>query len=143
MSHDLIVLCARFVDADSGAPLVGEALRVRFFDSDAIADDFLGETGLGTDGVARIVISPARYRSGLKGAAGEAFGELEPDIYCEVREGDKVLYRSAVKWDIEPTPKDPVPGLHRTLDLGTYQFRRGEGLQGDGIIPFPPAPPLV
>lgn len=128
MSSDLIVLCARFVDSETGAPIHGPDLRVRFFDADAIADDKLGDAELGPDGSARVAISPARYRSGLRGKAGEAFGELEPDIYCEILERGTVVFRSAVQWDVEPTPKEPVAGMHRTLDVGTFKFRRGEGL---------------
>ena len=144
MSTDLIILCARFVHEDNGTPLVDPNLRIRFFDADAVADDFLGESPLDASGTARAVISPDRFRSGLKGAVGDAFGELEPDVFCEVFEGDRLIFRSEVLWDIEPTPREPVPGIHRTIDIGTIRLTRGGGLGDEDptLVPFPFGPPV-
>ncbi len=137
MSTDLIILCARFVHEENGTPLAEPNLRVRFYDADAVADDFLGESALDATGTARAVISPERFRSGLKGPVGEAFGELEPDIFCEVLEDGRVIFRSEVLWDTEPTPREPVPGIHRTIDIGTIRFIRGGGLGDEDPMPIP------
>lgn len=143
MNNDLIVLSARFVDADTGSPLDPTGMRVRFLDADALVDDLLGECELPGDGIARIIVAPGSYRSGLFGSVGQAFGELEPDVYCELFEGDRIVYRTQVKWDLNPEAVNAASGLNeRTLDLGTYRVRRGEGLGEIDVTKLPWTPPM-
>lgn len=142
MSNDIIALVARFVDAETGAPLASPDLRVRFVDADALSDDVLGTSPLDTQGTARVLITPASYRSGLVGAAGAVLGEQRPDLYCEVLEGDAIVYRSEVRWDTPVERVDPVTGIaDRTVDLGTFRFKRGEGFGDEWLALFPPPSP--
>ena len=130
MSNDIIALVARFVDAETGALLTFPDLRVRFVDADAISDDVLGTSPLDAEGAARVLITPSSYRSGLVGTTGVVLGEQRPGLCCEVA------------WDTPVERCHPVTGVpDRTVDLGTFRFRRGEGVGDDWFALFPPPSP--
>jgi hypothetical protein len=132
MSEHIIKLVARFVDADTGSPLIGGSLRVRFLDRDAIKDDLLGEGVVGPDGMASVLTTTSSFRSGLLGMLGSALGEEKPDIYCEVLEGNTVVFRTEVAWNVNTEAIDEVTHrTDRTIDLGTFRFRRGGGLDDE------------
>ncbi len=140
----LIKLVARFVHADSGQPLNDPSFHVRFFDHDALKDDYLGESVLSSNGVAEIIIHPASFRSGLIGAFFARLAEHRPDVYCTVVDGaGKALYRTSVQWDVDVTRIDETTKRPRpTVDLGTFKYRRGEGLsEADGPV-MPLRPPV-
>lgn len=135
----LIKLIARFVRADTGSPLTGDAYRVRFYDFDLLKEDALGESRLSEDGVAEVICDASQYQTGLLGRLFERLKEKKPDIFVEVRgEGGVAIYRSAIQWNLDPFKADDVTGrTNPTIDLGTYQFRHGEGINdqpwGHGI----------
>jgi hypothetical protein len=132
MAEQLLRIHARFVHAGTGQPVVEPRLRVRFLDHDAFGDDILGESGLDGNGEAAVTSSTSRFRSGLVGSLGTVVGEKRPDLFCEVREDGKPVYRSKIAWDVPVGREDPVtkqPLL--TIDLGTFEYRRGRGLEGD------------
>ncbi len=126
----LIKLIARFVRADTGNPLTGDTYRVRFYDLDLLKDDALGEARLSTEGVAEIICDASQYQTGLLGRLFERLREKKPDIFVEVRRHDGVaIYRSPIQWNLDPFKTDSVTGrTNPTLDLGTYQFRHGDGI---------------
>ncbi len=135
MSEHIIKITARFVHAESGDPLTGDGLKVRFLDRDALKDDLLGESPLSADGRAEVLTTTSSFRSGLMGSLGSALGESKPDVYCEVLEGESAIYRTCVAWNIDPEAVDPVTKrINRVIDLGTFKFRRGDGLN-DGQTP--------
>lgn len=132
MSEHIIKLIAHFVDAASGSPLSGENLRVRFLDRDALKDDLLGEGVLGPGGRASVLTTTSSFRSGLLGMLGAALGEKKPDVFCEVLEGETVIFRTAVTWNVDTEKSNEVTQrADRTIDLGTFQFRRGGGLDDE------------
>jgi len=129
-------LTARFVNAETGEPLSGPDLRVRFLDRDVLRDDLLGESALSADGRAGVVTTSSSFHAGLFGVIAAKFGERRPDVYCEVIEGDSPIFRSKVEWNLDLERENPVTGrTDRTIDLGTYQVTRGQGLGGPDAGP--------
>lgn len=130
MSVQIVKLIARFVHADSGRPVAGPDVRVRFFDRDVLRDDLLGEAVLNSDGVAEVLCSAGSYQSGVLGRVFERLRERKPDIYCELLDANgHPIFRTPVQWDLDVARVSPVTQVASpTVDLGTYQFRRGGGL---------------
>jgi hypothetical protein len=130
MSIQIVKLIARFVHADSGRPVTGPDVRVRFFDRDVLRDDLLGEAVLNSEGVAEVLCSAGSYQSGVLGRVFERLRERKPDIYCELLDAEgRPIFRTPVRWDLDVARVNPVTQVASpTVDLGTYQFRRGEGL---------------
>ncbi|HEX2838471.1 MAG TPA: hypothetical protein VHN77_10120 [Phycisphaerales bacterium] len=131
----IIKLTARFAHADSGKPLTGEGLTVRFCDRDTVKDDVLGESLLSPDGRAEIVTTTGSFHSGL------AFGERRPDLYCVVCDHGKPVFRTPVAWDTKVAERSKTTGQTMlTHDLGTFKYTRGAGFEeapqgGFGIKP--------
>lgn len=144
MTPKLIKLIARFVHADTGLPLTGPGLRARFYDADALTSDFLGQSALSHDGVAEVIFNADDFQTGLLGKIFDRFKERKPDIYCEIadKNGD-AIFRSTVQWNVDPLHVDEVTrSTNPTLDLGTYRFRRGQGLIPPGPMAGIPRPPM-
>jgi hypothetical protein len=143
MSEQIFRITAKFVHADTGAPVTGPGLRVRFFDRDTLKDDLLGESALAADGSAAVLTTTSAFRSGLMGAVGKALGESKPDLYCEVVEHGKAIFRTKVAWNTPVGAVDPVTKqAEHTVDLGTFRVTRGAGFDEEGygekIGPFRP-----
>jgi len=129
MSNSLLKLTARFVHADTGAPLTGTTLRVKFMDKDALKDDVLGETTLDATGCAEVLTTSSDFHSGLMGLIGAILSDRKPDVYCEVMELGTPIYRTRVAWNLDPAQRNAVTReTNRVLDLGTFAYKRGEGL---------------
>lgn len=137
MSIQIIKLIARFVHADSGQPVVGPDIRVRFYDRDLLKDDVLGEAVLSNQGVAEVLCSSGSFQSGVLGRLFERLKEKKPDIYCELLGPDGApIFRSAVRWDLDVGGVNPVTQVaNPTIDLGTYRFRRGDGIASTDAAP--------
>ncbi len=141
MSEHIYRLTARFVDAGTGEPLSAPNLKARFLDRDALKDDLLGESPIGADGRAGIVTTSSSFHSGLMGMLAAKLGEKKPDVYCEVVEGEEAIYRSRVAWNLDLEKENPVTGrTDRTIDLGTFKVKRGEGLGPPGVGTKPMRP---
>lgn len=131
MAEYIFKFTARFVDAGTGKPLSGAGFSVRFLDRDALKDDVLGEGALAPDGRAEVLTTSSAFRSRLMGLL--AMAEKKPDVYCEVREGGKTIYRTRVAWNLDVERLNAVTkSPDRTIDLGVFKFRRGEGLEETG-----------
>lgn len=126
----IIKLIARFVHKGTSQPVSDPALRVRFFDQDAFKDDFLGEATLSSDGVAEIIFDSSAFQSGVLGRIFERLKEKRPDVYCQIVDKDRVpIFRTAVQWDVDVTQFNEVTKRSRpTVDLGTFEFKAGEGV---------------
>jgi len=140
--NQLVKFVARFVDAETGKPAFGRGWRAKLWDKDLVADDPLGEAVIGETGVVEIVCSSADFQSGLLGRLFDRLKEKKPDVYAEVmEESGRVVYRSPVRWSVDPLRVDEVTGrASPTVDLGTYKVREGEGLMeyDFGVDPYRP-----
>ena len=127
----LIKLIARFIHKDTGQPVDDPGYRVQFYDHDVVKDDFLGESGLRSDGVAEIIFDGETFQTGLLGKIFERLKEQKPDVYCQIVDiEDKSIFRSTIRWDVDVTQFDEVTKRPRsTVDLGTFEFLVGDGLQ--------------
>lgn len=131
-SLQLIKINARFVHAESGAPLTGDAFRVRFYDFDLFRNDRLGEAILSPDGRAEIICSAAHYQGGVLARLFDRLKEKKPDLFVEVVDGDRPVFRSPIQWNIDPLKVNEVTGrVNPTIDLGTFQYREGEGVNDE------------
>jgi hypothetical protein len=122
---------ARFRDVALDQPLTDKTLRVRFFDADLLKDDFLGETRLDEQGRAEVTFDAAAFEAGLLSRFWDRMKERKPDIYAEVVDPDgTAIYRSEIRWDASPQQAKPGAAGEQvpTINVGTYAFRRGEGL---------------
>lgn len=117
----IIKLIAAFVDGQTGKPLTGEGLTVRFCDRDMVKDDVLGESLL-SGGEASVITTELAFK-GLLG-----IGERTPDLYCEVRDHGKAVYRTPVAWNSKVVEKRPGGEKVLTHHLGTFRVTPGEGL---------------
>jgi hypothetical protein len=108
----------RVLDA-SGAPLAGNAYRVRLYDQDALFDDFLGEAHPDGDGRVDLVFDPTRIKS------LDSPRETRPDLYVTIVRGGDELARSPVARDVDLTAVDPETRRpeRRTIDLGELRVR--------------------
>lgn len=130
----LIKFVARIIHEETNEPLDGTGLTARFYDRDLFKDDPLGHAAISSDGVTEILCSADQYQTGLLGKLFSRLKEKKPDIYIEVADGKgEVLYRSAVRWDVDPLKVDEVTGrVNPTIDLGMFKYRKGKGFNDPG-----------
>ncbi len=110
---------ARFLRKSDGKPLFGGHYSVKLYDKDILIDDKLGESRLGDDGRAQLLFDLADVSSSY------APLELKPDLYLTVFEGDREIFRSPVRWNLDFLHRDPVTGQQDDLtqDLGTFEVQ--------------------
>jgi len=109
------VLAALHCRAADPAALVGR--RVRLYDADALADDFLSASTIAADGTAAFLFDLSAARS------LDSLTETKPDLYCVVsREDGSILYRSQVCADVDFMGVDPVSGeQHTTVRIDFHE----------------------
>jgi hypothetical protein len=109
-----IEVMIRIITKGNDAPLTGDQYKVRLFDKDIFDDDFIGESGLDENGVARISF------------AHNAFGdvanmETTPDFYFVVLKDNWQLFQSKVMEDIDVDAIEQFRmGRGEVIDLGTF-----------------------
>jgi hypothetical protein len=109
-----IEVTVRFIAKGNDGPLTGDEYTLRLYDKDIIGADFLGESGLDANGMARIKFSHSSF--------GE-WDSLEqyPDFYFILFRGGSEIFRSKV---MENTDVDFLEqfkmGEGELVDLGTY-----------------------
>jgi hypothetical protein len=109
-----IEVTVRIIAKGSDAPLTGEAYKVRLFDKDVFDDDYIGESGLDANGVARIAFTHDAF---------DDLGNLEtrPDFYFVVVKNDKQVFQSQVMEEIDlETVEQFKMGKGEVIDLGTF-----------------------
>lgn len=90
----------------AAAMLVGH--RVRLYDADAVADDFLSSSTVEPDGTAAFLFDLSASRS------LDSLFETKPDLYCVVSAEDgRILYRSQVHPNTDFLNIDPASGEQR------------------------------
>jgi len=105
---------ARFISKGSDAPLTGEVYKVRLFDKDILDDDYIGESGLDKNGVARIKFVHKAFSD---------LGNLEtmPDLYFSVLKNDVQIFESKVIEEIDVAALEQFKmGEGEVIDLGTF-----------------------
>jgi hypothetical protein len=105
---------ARFIAKGTDAPLTGAAYKVRLFDKDIFDDDYIGESGLDSTGVAKIKFTHKAFGD---------LGNLEtmPDLYFAVVKNDVQVFESKVMKEIDVVALEHFKmGEGEVIDLGTF-----------------------
>ena len=104
---------ARFIGKGNDQPVTGEAYLVRLYDKDIFEDDFLGESALNENGVAKISFSHASFSNWNT--------DTNPDFYFVVLKNNAVIFKSKVLDDVDvETVENFKMGEGEVIDLGTY-----------------------
>jgi len=113
-SNPAIEVTVTLIAKGADAPLTGDAYKVRLFDKDIFDDDYIGESGLDANGVARISFSHSAFAD---------FGNLEqqPDFYFVVVKDGSQIFESKVMENIDIDAVENFKmGKGEVIDLGTY-----------------------
>jgi hypothetical protein len=104
---------ARFIGKGNDQPLTGDTYLVRLYDKDVFEDDFLGESTLDENGVAKISFNHSSFSNWNK--------DTKPDFYFVVFKHKKEIFKSKVleDLDVEAIEKFKM-GEGEVIDLGTY-----------------------
>jgi len=110
----LVKVWARFLRRSDGEPLSGGQYSVKLYDEDVLIDDKLGESRLDDHGRVQLLFDLADVSS--------SDFDLRPDLYLIVFDGEREIYRSPVRWNIDFLQRDPVTNQRDQLtqDLGTF-----------------------
>src|ERR1035437_7582838 len=106
-------ITARFIGKGNDQPLTGDTYLVRLYDKDVFEDDFLGESTLDENGVAKISFNHSSFSNWNK--------DTKPDFYFVVFKHKKEIFKSKVleDLDVEAIEKFKM-GEGEMIDLGTY-----------------------
>jgi hypothetical protein len=104
----------RIIAKGSDAPLTGDAYKVRLFDKDTFDDDYLGESSLDPNGVARIAFTHDAFDD-LAGI------EAKPDFYFVLVKNDVQIFQSKVMEEVDLEAVEQFKmGKGEVIDLGTF-----------------------
>ena len=104
---------ARFISKGNDQPVTGDAYRVRLYDKDVFEDDYLGESTLDENGVAKISFTHSSFSNWNTDA--------NPDFYFVVLKNNEVLFKSIVLEDLDVNAIENFKmGEGEVIDLGTY-----------------------
>lgn len=105
---------ARFIGKGHEQPLTGGAYLLRLYDKDIINDDFLGESTLDENGVAKITFTHSSFSD---------FANIDdkPDFYFVLLKHKEPIFKSQVMNDIDvDTIENFKMGEGEVVDLGTF-----------------------
>jgi len=115
LSSDMSMeVTARFISKGTDAPLTGAAYKVRLFDKDIFDDDYIGESSLDENGVAKIKFTHKAFSD---------LGNLEtmPDLYFSVVKNEVQIFESKVMKEIDVVALEQFKmGEGEVIDLGTF-----------------------
>ena len=98
----------------SDEPVTGDEYIVRLFDKDVFNDDFLGESSLDENGLAKFQITEKHF-------AGFAKLDKKPDFYFVVYYNKKEIFKSRVMKNFDLTNMEEFKMKEGELvDLGTF-----------------------
>ena len=95
-------------------PVTGDQYKVRLFDKDIFNDDFLGESSLNKEGLAKFRLTKKHF---------EGFGGLheKPDFYFVVYRDNKEIFKSKVMKNLDLSDIEEFRMKEGELiDLGTF-----------------------
>lgn len=105
---------ARFIGKGHDQPLTGGAYLVRLYDKDIFEDDFLGESTLDENGVAKIKFTHSSF-------ADWANLDDKPDFYFVVYKNKEEIFKSKVMEDLDIDAIENFKmGEGEVIDLGTF-----------------------
>ena len=105
---------ARFISKGTDAPLTGADYKMRLFDKDIFDDDYIGESGLDDNGVAKIKFTHKAFSD---------LGNLEttPDFYFVLLKNGAQVFESKVIKEIDVVALEQFKmGEGEVIDLGTF-----------------------
>jgi hypothetical protein len=105
---------ARFIAKGTDAPLTGADYKMRLFDKDIFDDDYIGESGLDENGIAKIKFTHKAFSD---------LGNLEtmPDFYFVVVKNNVQVFESKVMKEIDVAALEQFKmGEGEVIDLGTF-----------------------
>ena len=104
---------ARFIGKGNDQPLTGDAYLVRLYDKDIFEDDFLGESMVDENGVAKISFNHSSFSNWNT--------DTNPDFYFVVVKHNDIIFKSKVLEDIDIDSLEKFKmGEGEVIDLGTY-----------------------
>ena len=105
---------ARFISKGTDTPLTGDAYKFRLFDKDVFDDDYIGESGLDSNGVGKIKFNQAAF-------GDIANLETTPDLYFVLVNNGVQIFESKIMEDIDVAALEQFKmGEGEVLDLGTF-----------------------
>lgn len=108
-----LVIRVRLIGKGDNEPITGSEYKVRLYDKDIFADDYLGES-LMEEGVASFTITPESFRAPLG-------LDEKPDFYFLVYKNDQMIFKSRVMQNIDISNfQEFVMKEGEVIDLGTY-----------------------
>ena len=109
-----IQVIARFLAKGTGEAVTGNSYTVRLYDKDLINSEFLGESGLDSNGYATIIFTHAAF-------SNAANVDTFPDFYFAVYKDGEVIYKSKIMEDVDLTAIEQYKkGAGEVIDLGTF-----------------------
>ncbi len=98
----------------SDEPVTGSEYTVRLYDKDIFNDDFLGESSLNEDGVAKFIITEKHF-------AGFANLDEKPDFYFVVYKNGYEIFKSKVMKNLDLRDIEEFRMKEgEVIDLGTF-----------------------
>ena len=95
-------------------PVTGDEYFVRLYDKDTFSDDFLGQSKLNEDGLAKFDLTKKHF-------AGFAMLDEKPDFYFVVYRNDEEVFKSRVMKNLDLTNLEEFRMKEGELvDLGTF-----------------------
>ncbi|MEO8765542.1 MAG: hypothetical protein ABI416_14685 [Ginsengibacter sp.] len=95
-------------------PVTGEEYLVRLYDKDIFNDDFLGQSALNDDGLAKFQLSKKHF-------AGFAMLDEKPDFYFVVYRNENEIFKSRVMKNLDLSDIEEFRMKEgEVVDLGTF-----------------------
>jgi hypothetical protein len=109
-----IEVTASFIKKGSDAPLTGIDYEFRLFEKDLMEDDYLGNSALDENGVAKVIFKHGAFMDFLN-------PETSPDLYFALYKGESLVYQSKVMHDVNLEDLEKFKmGVGEVIDLGTF-----------------------
>ena len=108
-----LVIRVRLIRKGDNEPVNGSEYRVRLYDKDIFADDYLGESPV-EEGLASFTITPESFKAPLG-------LDEKPDFYFLVYKNGETIFKSQVMQNLDITNfNEFVMREGEIIDLGTY-----------------------
>lgn len=109
-----LVVQVRLIARGNDEPLSGNEFKVRLYDKDVFNDDFLGESTIDEEGLAKFTLHQKDYKSPLG-------LDTKPDFYFVVYQNDEEIFKSKVMSNLDLSDIEKfVMSEGELVDLGTF-----------------------